>query len=148
MLAVEPVRMTEAPSTSSGSAFLHGEQHTLHVPTERVVILLFCDAPERQVRAATCIGEQDVDPAGIGFHLRIKPIEVGHFRGVGLDACRIPANVGDGLVERGLTAPGDEHAGTFRRKALRAGKADACGATGNDGDFPCESPCHDLSPDG
>ena len=127
---------------------LHGEQHTLHFPAERTVILLFGDAPERQVRSAAGIGEQDVDPAGVGFHLRVQPIQVGHFRGVGQYACRVPADAGDRLVEFGLTAPGDEHARPFRCKALRAGEADPCRAAGNDGDFFCESASHDVSPDG
>jgi hypothetical protein len=118
---------------------LHREQHTLHVPAERIVILLFGDAAERQVRSAAGVGKQDVDPSGIGFDLCIEPIEVGHFGRVSLYACRIAVNGGDRFVKFSLAPPRDEHARTFRCKALRTGEADPRRAAGNDGDFSRES---------
>ena len=47
----------------------------LHVPPERIVVLLFGDAPERQVRPPAGIGEQDVDTASLPPYEFVKSVE-------------------------------------------------------------------------
>jgi hypothetical protein len=55
---------------------LQGEQHTLHVPAERIVVLLFGDASERQVRFAAGIGEQDVNTTRLPIYELVKSVKI------------------------------------------------------------------------
>jgi hypothetical protein len=55
---------------------LHGEQHTLHIPAKRIVVLLFGDAPERQVRSAASIGEQDVYTARVTAYELVRSVKI------------------------------------------------------------------------
>jgi len=70
--------MIEAPSFSSGSALLHGEEQPLDVGVERVVeVLLGADLKRRDLSYAG-IGEHDVEAIEGFRYLGIEVVQVSH----------------------------------------------------------------------
>src|SRR5262249_23982484 len=77
----------------------------------------------------------DVDHAFLGLHLGVQLVQVGQARDIALGRADVPADLGLGLVEFGLTAAGDEDIGTLVDETLGRGQADAARSARDDGHF-------------
>ena len=124
--------------------FLDGEQGAFHVGRERPVEVLFGDGSKRKELAASRVGEQHIDRAGLVADGREQAVEVGKLGYVALNAAGAPAHFGDRRVEFLLAAPCHEDAGAFRREELSGGQADAAVCAGDHGDLAFE-PTHSTS---
>src|SRR5271156_1652417 len=92
------------------------------------------DFAERNKFRDTCIGEDDVK-FPFCFDGLIKPIEVGHFGNVSLNAGNVATDLLYSRVELFLTAPYDENVGTLLYEKLCCSQPYPGCATGNDRGF-------------
>lgn len=135
MAAVDPVRITEAPSLSSGKAVCTVKSVPLTLLPKVPFVLIFGDSAERCKIAPSGIGEQDVDLPGLLADRLKETIEVGQLRNVALHAYGPTADFGNRRVELGLTPAGHEDTRAFLREPLGAGQPDAAVGSGDDRDL-------------
>src|SRR2546422_70600 len=117
---------------------LHGEQDAFHVDVEDRVEELFSDLAEGSILRYAGVGKHDIELAVLPLDLCEQAIEIAQIRYVSLHAGDISGDLFRRRGQFGLAPPRDEDVGAFGHELLRGGKADAAGATGNEGDFPVE----------
>ncbi|MBC7801495.1 MAG: hypothetical protein H7Z10_12810 [Gemmatimonadaceae bacterium] len=109
LTAVDPGKITKAPSLSCGSAFwtVVGSRK------------LHRNLAERHHGAAIGVGEANIDLTGVLAHDLGESIEVGEIGNVTLHATRVAADLGHRRIEFGFAATGHEYprAPTGRRLA-------------------------------
>ena len=142
---IEPVRITEEPLVSNGSAFCTVNKQAAHVRVERPVEMLLGDLAECGEFVNPGIDRQHVDMPGLRLDGCVDAVEVGKVGHIALDRCGIAADRGDCLIQLGLTAAGNKYSSAFFCEVLGDAEADAGAAAGHERDFASELPVMVIS---
>src|ERR1700730_939834 len=114
MLTLEAVRITELPSTNSGSAFCTVKSTPF---TLRPNVSSYCSSvidPKGIIEPPAGIDEQHIDATCLGLHAIIETIEIAEIGGIRLDAGGLRPNRRNGGVELGSATAGHKDLRAFR----------------------------------
>ncbi len=128
---IEPVRITEEPLPSSGSAFCTANKRPRTFVLNVLIEMLLGDLSQDGGLVDPGIRRQHVDLPGLRLDHGVDAVEVGEVGGIALDRRRIAVDRGDRPIQLGLMAAGDKHPRALLGETLGDADTDTGAAAGH-----------------